>query len=256
MKGKVWINIEYWMSFLSSENGICFSRPINGKVWQSVCDENFLSSDSSCSAVSTFDASVMWLSGQILCLFSAVRCQGVLSSAWSSGLESKAPQLLPPVKGTSANEMVPTLNCLKGPNQRMVIMEGGVRGDYGQQAEETTFHRIASIWHKTEVVCMHGLSASPLRNQLLPFQQQYMETGKCRGGAAAWTADAAANKTNARQLRSISRPSHHHLAGSRQKLGGRQTSALLLRLALELQGSGVRHEWIWTLKCLCLWKGS
>ena len=49
-----------------------------------------------------------------------------------------------------------------------------------------------------------------------------------------WTRAAAASMdltqllpTNARQLRSISRPSHH-LAGSRQKLeqGGRQTSAL------------------------------
>ena len=64
-----------------------------------------------------------------------------------------------------------------------------------------------------------------------------------------WTRGAAASMdltqllpTNARQLRSISRPSHH-LAGSRQKLeqGGRQTSALL---ALHLQGYRVRHEWL------------
>ena len=56
---------------------------------------------------------------------SPLLCQGVMSSAYSSGLESKAP--LPPVNGTSANvQMKRSLDCLKGPNQRMVITDCGV----------------------------------------------------------------------------------------------------------------------------------
>ena len=54
--------------------------------------------------------------------------------------------------------------------------------------------------------------------------------------------------TNARQLRSISRPSHH-LAGSRQKLeqGGRQTSALCClstcrAIGFDMNGSRVQND--------------